>query len=120
LRDMAASAERSAPVDFISVTTTTDNEASAQSIARALLEARLAACVQISSPIESGYCWEGKIETSREWRLTIKTSAKLFPQVEAAIRQAHPYSTPQILAIPIIAGNQDYLGWLRESLRAPT
>jgi periplasmic divalent cation tolerance protein len=90
----AVSPEGSAPVAFISVTTTTDSEASAQAIAWALLEARLAGCVQISSPIESSYWWEGKIETSREWRLTLKTSAQLFAQVETAIRRVHPYSTP--------------------------
>jgi periplasmic divalent cation tolerance protein len=102
--------------EFVSVASTTDSEENAHVIARTLLDAHLAACVQISSPIQSSYWWQGKLETAREWRLTIKTSGRLFPLVEAAIRRVHAYSTPQILATPIVAGNRDYLDWMNDVL----
>jgi periplasmic divalent cation tolerance protein len=101
--------------DYISVATTTDSEANARQIAGALLDGRLAACVQISAPIESRYWWQGKIETAREWRLTIKTRAALFDDLSSAIRAVHPYSVPQILALPFVAGNRDYLAWIDEA-----
>ncbi len=100
--------------DYISVQTTTDSEENAQKISRALLDAHLAACVQISAPIESSYRWKGKLETAREWRLTIKSRRPLFTKLEEAIRAVHPYSTPQILALPIVEGNRDYLSWIDE------
>jgi len=101
--------------EHISVTTTTDSQESAERIARALLEARAAACVQICAPIESHYRWEGRIESSREWRLTIKTRAALFPDVEHLIASIHPYTVPQVLAVPIAFGNSAYLAWLDEA-----
>ena len=100
----------------ISIACTTDSEANAQTLAQGLLEARKAACVQISAPIESRYWWEGKIETAREWRLTIKTASRLFEDCAALIRKLHPYSTPQILATPIVAANPDYLEWMEAVL----
>ena len=105
-----------APCAHISIATTTDNHESARAIARALVEARLAACVQLSAPIESVYRWQGSVETATEWRLTIKTRADRFANVASAIRKLHPYSVPQILATPVVAGNADYLAWLDESL----
>jgi len=101
--------------EYISITTTSESHESAGQIARTLLEARNAACVQISSPIESHYWWEGRIEFSREWRLTIKTRAALFDQVERAITSLHPYAAPQIVATPISLGNAAYLAWLDEA-----
>jgi periplasmic divalent cation tolerance protein len=101
--------------DYISVATTTDSEDNARRIASALLNDHLAACVQISAPIESRYWWQDKIETAQEWHLTIKTRATLFDDLSTAIRAVHPYSVPQILATPIVAGNRDYLAWLDES-----
>jgi periplasmic divalent cation tolerance protein len=101
--------------EYISVTTTTDSHESAGQIARTLLEARAAACVQISAPIESHYWWEGRIEFSREWHLTIKTRAALFSEIERTILALHPYTAPQILATPISLGNAAYLAWLDEA-----
>lgn len=98
--------------EFCQIVTTTDTREIAQAIARALVECRLAACAQISGPIESVYRWQGAIETAQEWRLTIKTRAALYPEVESAIRALHPYQTPQIIAIPIATGSADYLAWL--------
>jgi len=105
--------------DYISVVTTTDTEANARLIASDVLDNHLAACVQISGPIESRYWWEGKIETAQEWRLTIKTRTTLFDDLSDAIRAVHPYSVPQILALPIVAGNRDYLGWLDAATTPP-
>jgi periplasmic divalent cation tolerance protein len=100
--------------EYISVTTTTDDARCAERIADLLLEARLAACVQTDAPITSRYWWQGKLEVSIEWRLTIKTRRALFAALEVAIRSVHTYTTPQILATPIVDGNDDYLAWIAE------
>lgn len=100
--------------DAIQVLTTTPAKADAEKIARALLDQRLAGCVQIGGPITSCYRWEGKLETSEEWLCTIKTGRNLYDRVEAAIRELHPYQTPEILAVPVVAGSQNYLKWLVE------
>jgi len=105
--------------DYISVATTTDSETSAQRIAGAVLADHLAACVQISAPIESRYWWHGEVETAREWRVTIKTRTSLFDDLSSAIRAVHPYKVAQILATPIVAGDRDYLAWIEEVTTPP-
>ena len=102
--------------DYIQVTTTTENREDADRIAQSLVDARLAACVQIDGPITSAYRWNGRIETSSEWRCVVKTRRDLFEQIEDAIRKIHPYEVPQILALPILAGNTAYLDWLEGQL----
>ena len=102
--------------DYIQVTTTTENRVDADRIAKSLVEARLAACVQIEGPITSTYRWNGRIETSQEWRCVIKTGRDLFEQIDRAIRKIHPYDVPQILAVPILAGSPAYLDWLEGEL----
>jgi periplasmic divalent cation tolerance protein len=104
---------------FIQVTTTTEKRDDAGRIARALVEARLAACVQIVGPITSIYRWKGKIETAGEWLCLIKSRAEHYGAVEQAIRSLHPYETPEIVAVPITAGSRDYLDWLRGEPAAP-
>jgi len=99
---------------FIQVTTTTAARADAERIARALVEGRLAACVQIAGPVSSTYWWRGDIETAEEFLCIIKTRAELFARAEAAIREMHPYETPEIIATPITGGSADYLKWLAE------
>ncbi len=99
--------------DFIQVTTTASTKEEAAKIAKALLEGRLAACVQILGPIESRYRWNGKIEQSTEWLCLIKTSRGKYPAVEAAIRANHSYEVPEIVACPIELGSEPYLDWLR-------
>ena len=103
---------------YLSVTTTVDSLAAAERIAAALLDARLAACVQIEGPLESRYHWKGAVERSREWRCTIKTRADLFEALQAALRAAHPYETPEILAHAVVRGSEAYLAWLDAELRA--
>lgn len=102
--------------DYIQVSTTTETEQAAQEIAAALVEQRLAACVQVSGPVESVYRWQDKVQQSQEWLCTAKTRASLFPQVEAAIRELHKYECPEIVAVPIVDGSAAYLTWLGEQL----
>src|SRR5258708_39926415 len=102
--------------DFIQVLTTTDSKILAEHIGRALVELRLAACVQIVGPMASIYRWQRQIETAEEWQCWIKTTRERFTSVELAIRELHTYSVPEILAIPIIAGSAAYLQWLEEQV----
>jgi periplasmic divalent cation tolerance protein len=104
-------------IDCMQVVTTTQHKEHAEEIARALVEHRLAACVQILGPITSIYHWAGKIETSQEWQCWAKTRRGLFERVEEAIRQLHPYEVPEILALPVLAAGRDYLQWLDKELR---
>lgn len=103
--------------DAILVTTTFVDQADAQRMAAALVARQLAACVQISGPIESTYRWKGQIETSQEWVCSIKTTQRLFPEVEQAIRDLHSYEQPEIVAVPILTGNRGYLDWLVSSVK---
>jgi periplasmic divalent cation tolerance protein len=105
--------------DAIQVVTTVADQADAKRIAAALVAQRLAACVQVSGPIESTYRWKDQIEKSQEWVCAIKTQHVLFPEVEAAIRELHSYDEPEIIALPIIAGSQGYLDWIAESVTSP-
>jgi periplasmic divalent cation tolerance protein len=101
----------------IQVITTTGTKQDASKVARALIEARLAACVQVVGPVTSRYWWKDEIEEAEEWLCLIKTTANLFERLEEAIRAAHPYDVPEILATPVVAGSADYLAWLRGEVR---
>ncbi len=100
--------------EFIQVVTTTSTQDEARAIAGALVEQRLAACVQIVGPIESIYRWQGNVETAAEWQCWIKTRRELFAQIEQQIRKLHSYDLPEILAVPVVNGSETYLKWLRE------
>jgi periplasmic divalent cation tolerance protein len=102
--------------EFIQVSTTTETEQAPQDIAAALVEQSLAACVQVSGPIQSVYRWQGEVQRSPEWLCTAKTRAALFPQVEQAIRVLHAYDCPEIVAVPIVEGSASYLAWLGEQI----
>jgi periplasmic divalent cation tolerance protein len=102
---------------YIQISTTTETKEQAQKIAKYLVEQKLAACVQISGPIESTYRWKGKVETSKEYLCLIKTWTTLFKKVEAAIKKMHPYETPEIIAVPIIKGSKEYLNWLDDETK---
>lgn len=103
---------------FVQVITTTASKSEAERIARALLEKHLAACVQIVGPMESLYWWRGKIERSEEWLCVAKSELALFSQLEGTIRALHSYEVPEILAVPVVAGSDEYLRWLHEQVRA--
>ena len=95
------------------VITNAPDRAVARAIAMALLDARLAACVNIGSGVESLYHWQGRIETGDEVPVAIKTRSSLYSNVELAIRKIHPYDTPEILAIPVARIDRHYHDWLR-------
>ncbi|WP_456457977.1 divalent-cation tolerance protein CutA, partial [Nitratifractor sp.] len=99
------------PIDYLIVHTTVDDRAKAEFLARTILEARLGACIQIV-PIQSLYRWEGALESSDEYRLEIKTRADRYDTLEALLLRHHPYDTPEILAIPVVAGSEEYLRWV--------
>ncbi len=101
---------------YIQVLTTIDRREAAESIARAAVEERLAACAQIVGPVTSIYRWQGQVETAQEWQLWMKTRQELYGALEQLIRQSHTYQTPEILAVPILGGDHNYLQWLDESL----
>jgi periplasmic divalent cation tolerance protein len=101
---------------YLQVVTTTETADQAEQIARALVERRLAACVQIVGPIRSIYRWQGQIESAQEWQCWIKTRAERFEAVRAAIVGLHTYQVPEILALPVEAGHGPYLAWLDEQL----
>jgi periplasmic divalent cation tolerance protein len=103
--------------DYIQVLTTADTKANAQAIADALVEQRLAGCVQIVGPITSTYRWQGKVETAEEWLCIVKSRGDLYEAVERAIREVHPYEEPEILAVPVTEGSGSYLRWLDDNLR---
>ena len=100
----------------VQVITTTGTKADAQRIARALVEKRLAGCVQVVGPITSTYWWRGEIETAEEWMCVIKSREDLYEELEAAVKEVHPYDVPEILAVPLVAGSRDYLDWLDSEL----
>ncbi len=102
--------------ETIQVNTTTATKADAERIATALVERRLAACVQVGGPVRSCYRWHGKTETAEEWLCTAKTTREAYDEVEQAIRELHPYEEPEIIAVPIVAGSAGYLAWLREQV----
>jgi len=104
--------------DYVQVITTAERQEEAEAIARALVEQRLAACVQIVGPIRSVYRWQGKVETAQEWQCLIKTRQDRFDQVQGVIRRMHAYQVPEILALPVVAGSEDYLRWVEEQVRA--
>ena len=88
-----------------------------QAIATVLIEAKLAACVNLL-PIDSIYLWQGKIEQDSEYQLIIKTDLNKFEQLADKIKTLHSYEVPEIIAIPIVAGSKTYLDWLGTSLHS--
>ena len=104
--------------DKVVVLVSTRTLKEARKIALALVKDELAACVNLSGPLESVYQWQGRVERSRERLLLIKTSRDAFPQVQAAIRKLHSYVTPEMICLPIVDGSHDYLDWLTQSIKA--
>jgi periplasmic divalent cation tolerance protein len=88
-----------------------------QAIARALVEERVAACVNIVSPIQSVYRWQDQVHDDQEVLLIAKTAAAMFDQLATRVRQLHSYEVPEIIALPIVAGAEDYLQWIDEQTR---
>ena len=99
------------------ILSTAGSEDEARKIARHLVEEHLAACVNIVPRIESIYRWQGKVESSQEWLLLVKTTADRFASIHQAIRNLHSYELPECIAISIEDGSAEYLNWVDESLK---
>jgi periplasmic divalent cation tolerance protein len=102
--------------DKIIVLTNTGSQEEARQIARALVERKLAACVNIIPAVESTYWWKGKIETASEWTLLIKTVRTNFEAIRDAIRELHSYDLPECIAVTVDEGSAEYLNWITESV----
>jgi periplasmic divalent cation tolerance protein len=104
-------------MDFLQVQTAVAAEADAERIARAVLEARAAACVQVVGPVTSRYWWQGEIQTEVEYLLLCKTHTEAVERLLELIRAAHPYEVPELIATPIVNGSADYLRWIAAEVR---
>ena len=93
------------------------NEEIADKIANSLVTNKLASCVQIVQTWKSIYLWEWKIEKENEILIIVKTKLDLFDKIKKKVLENHPYDVPEIIALPIIEGNKEYLDWIDESLK---
>jgi len=103
--------------DYKLVLTTAGSQEEARTIARALVERRLAACVNIVPQIESIYRWRDAVDEAQEWLLLIKTSGSVFDRVRAAIQELHSYEVPECICLTIEDGSPRYLEWIADSVR---
>ena len=99
-------------METLLILTNCPDEESANAIALALVECKLAACVNILPRVRSVYCWQGVVESATEIPLFIKSTANNYPAIEAAIRERHPHAVPEIIALPIAHGLPAYLNWV--------
>jgi periplasmic divalent cation tolerance protein len=114
---VAASAAALRNAQYLQVQTTTDSRAEAMELARAAVEARLAACAQVAGPIASTYWWEDGIERAEEWLLMFKLPAAAYQALADFLAGRHSYDEPEIVATPIVAGSDAYLSWIQEETR---
>ena len=98
------------------VLTTAASQDEGRKIARALVERRLAACVNVVTQMESVYRWQGKVEEAQEWLLLIKTTGAGFGAVRDAIKELHSYELPECICVSIEDGSSEYLEWIAESV----
>ena len=102
---------------YVHVFTTTEKREDAEKVAQILVQKRLAGCVQIIGPIQSTYRWKNRKETVKEWLCLIKSEKSLYKELEKTLKEIHPYETPEITAVPIVAGSKEYLHWLDRELK---
>jgi len=105
--------------DKIVILCTCSSADEAARLAASLVESRLAACVNVIPQVRSYYRWKGAVESSDECLLAIKSSRGLFAAVSAHIARLHSYEVPEILALPVVEGSENYLAWLEDSLARP-
>jgi periplasmic divalent cation tolerance protein len=103
--------------DPIVVLVTCGSEEEALKIANFLVEAHLAACVNLVAPIRSVYRWEGKVWDEKEWLLVIKTQKDRFEELEKKVKTLHSYSVPEIISLPVTEGSLAYLNWIKENTK---
>ena len=100
------------------MSTTTEKREDAEKIAYALVKKKLAACVQILGPISSTFWWKNRIQNVEEWLCLIKSEKSVYGRIEKAIKEIHPYETPEITATSIVAGSKEYLKWIDQELKS--
>lgn len=103
------------------VLVTCGSRAEAENIAERVVQERLAACVNLiaeGGSIRSFYTWEGALQKEEEWLLMIKTQISLLQSLEKRVKELHSYTVPEFIALPVIGGSSDYLGWLRQSVKS--
>jgi len=105
--------------DKIVVLNTCGTAEEAQAVARSLVDARLAACVNIVPQVQSVYRWKGTVEDATEWLLLIKTRRALLPAVQAVLRRVHSYEVPESVALPVVDGLPEYLDWIEAETESP-
>jgi periplasmic divalent cation tolerance protein len=101
----------------IVILVTTGTEAEAHKVAELLLAKRKAACVNIVPRVDSSFWWQGKLDSAQESLLIIKTKASLLPEIIDLVKSVHSYEVPEIIALPIIGGNEDYLKWIDDEVK---
>lgn len=111
--------EPQAAPPLLAVMTTTDSAEKAELLARGAVEARLAACAQVSAPVVSVYHWQNAIESSQEWQVLFKTTPECYPALEAHLTAAHDYDTPEVIAFPVVRASAAYTAWARAETAAP-
>ena len=102
---------------YIVLLITTANTEEAQRISMALLNQRKAACVNIVPKVSSHFWWQGKLDSAQESLLVVKTKASQLSEIIRLVKELHSYETPEIIALPIVGGNQDYLDWIGEEVK---
>lgn len=103
--------------DFLLILCTCPTSSAATAIATALLEERIAACVNQVPGIKSMYRWEGRVEHDDEVLLLIKATRSMFNEIEATIGKLHPHELPEIIGVPLAAGSEAYLNWIKSSTK---
>ncbi len=102
-----------ATMEFVVVFVTCRSAKEAQRIAARLVQKKLAACVNVIGPVKPIYRWKGRVEAASESLMVIKSTKGKFASLEKEIRRLHSYDTPEIIALPVVAGSKRYLEWLR-------
>ena len=103
-------------MSYLIVFMTASNREEAEKIVRVLLEEKLIACANIIEPVSSFFWWQGKIENEKEVLAIMKSNETLFEKLQKQVTELHSYDVPEILALPIVAGSQSYLNWMKDCL----
>ena len=111
-----ASSERRNLEQYGLVLVTASSQSEGEAIAQALLQFKLAACVNLI-PIRSLYTWNNELHNEAEWQLMIKTDLRNFLQIEAKVQELHSYEVPEVIALPIVMGSKPYLSWISEQVK---